>query len=217
MTVAVLVPMLGRPHRVAPLLESLVATAPSAEPLFLLSPNDAAVHDAVAAADAPHLDVLGPFPGDYARKINAGYRHTTADLLFLAADDLLFHDGWLEAAVAELRPGVGVVGTNDLGSPRVMAGDHATHSLVTRDYCDRFGTIDGAGAVLTEEYPHEFVDDEFVATAKHRDAWAFAFGSHVEHLHPSWGKAPMDPMYAQQRNRMAKGRRIYRRRQHLWT
>lgn len=217
MTVVVLVPMLTRPHRVVPLLESIRSSCPEARTLFVCSPEDTAVHGAIDAAGEERISVLGPFPGDYARKINAGYRHTTEGHMFLGADDLLFHPGWYEAAVAQLSEGIGVVGTNDLGNQRVIAGDHATHSLVTRDYCDRFGTIDGPGAVLTEVYPHEFVDDEFVGTAKHRSAWAFAFDSHVEHLHPSWGKAPMDPMYAQQTSRMNAGRRIYRRRQPLWT
>jgi hypothetical protein len=212
----VLVPMLGRPHRVEPLLESLAATS-DARPLFIVSPNDRKVHAAIDAAGAERITVPGPHPGDYARKINAGYAHTTDDLLFLGADDLLFHPGWLTAAEKHLADGIGVVGTNDLGSPRVIAGEHATHSLVTRDYCDRRGTIDTPGRVLHEEYPHEFVDDEFVQTAKHRGAWAFAADSHVEHLHPNWGKAPMDPMYAQQRRRMVAGRRIYRRREPLWT
>lgn len=215
--VAVLVPMLGRPHRVTPLLESLRATSPDARVLFLVSPDDRDVHRAIDAEHTERLTIPGPSPGDYARKINAGYRHTTEPLLFLAADDLLFHPGWFEAAVAELRPGVGVVGTNDLGSPRVMIGDHATHSLVTRAYCDEHGTIDQPGSVLHEGYPHEFVDDEFVETAKRRNAWAFAADSHVEHLHPSWGKAPMDAMYAKQRFRMQRGRRIYLQRRPLWT
>lgn len=214
--VVVLVPMLTRPHRVAPLLESIRATS-DARVLFICSPGDIAVHEAIDAASAERIEVDGPHPGDYARKINAGYRHTTEKHLMLGADDLLFHPGWYEAAVAQLTDGIGVVGTNDLGSPRVIAGEHATHSLVTRDYCDRFGTIDGPGAVLCEVYPHEFVDDEFVETAKHRNAWAFAFDSHVEHLHPNWGKAPSDRMYEQQRTRMRAGRRMYNDRKRLWA
>jgi hypothetical protein len=71
--------------------------------------------------------------------------------------------------------------------------------------------------VLFEGYPHEYVDDEFVGTARKRGAWAFAADSHVEHLHPSWGKAPMDPMYAAQRKRMTAGAMIYRSRRPLWT
>lgn len=214
--VAVIVPMLGRPHRVAPLLESLRATA-DARVVFVCSPNDTDVHAAIDAAGAERIEVAGPRPGDYARKINAGYRHTTEPLLFTAADDLLFHPGWLEAAVAQLGPGIGVVGTNDLGSLRVIRGEHSTHSLVTRAYADEFGIIDAPGQVLCEEYHHEFVDDELVETAKFRNAWAFAFDSHVEHLHPAWGKAPTDPMYNQQRLRMRDGRRVYRRRRHLWA
>jgi hypothetical protein len=213
---AVLVPMLGRAHRVTPLLDSIRATA-DVRVVFVCSPNDQKVHDAIDQEGAERIDVDGPRPGDYARKINASYRHTTEPLLFLGADDLLFHPGWYEAAIAMLAEGVGVVGTNDLGSPRVQRGEHSTHSLVTRTYVDEFGTIDQPGQVLHEGYPHEFVDDELVATAKHRGAWAFAADSHVEHMHPSWGKAPMDPLYAQQRKRMDLGRRVYRRRQTLWT
>ena len=125
--------------------------------------------------------------------------------------------GWLSAALARLAPGIGVVGTNDLGSPRVMAGEHATHSLVTRSYADEFGTIDEPGKVLHEGYVHEFVDDELVATARFRSAWAFAVDSHVEHLHPCWGKAPMDRLYAGQSERIRAGRKLYDRRRHLWA
>ena len=209
--------MLGRPHRVEPLLDSLRATSPDARPLFLVSPDDHEVHAAVDAYGADRLTVLGPFPGDYARKVNAGLRASTEPLLFLGADDLRFHPGWLEAAVAKLGAGIGVVGTNDLGSPRVLAGEHATHSLVTRDYAERFGTIDEPGKILHEGYPLEYVDDEAVETAKHRGAWAFAGDSVVEHLHPSWGKAPRDPLYAKQRARMAAGMRVFLRRRPLWT
>lgn len=214
--VVVLVPMLRRAHRVQPLVESLVATCPSARLLFVCSPGDGTVIQTIVAAGQEHITVTGPEPGDYARKINAGYRATDEPLLFLGADDLSFHPGWFEAAVAVLAPGVGVVGTNDLGSPRVMAGDHATHSLVTRDYVDRFGTIDEPGAILHEGYVHEYVDDELVATAKYRGAWRFAADSHVEHLHPDWGKAPTDELYAQQRERMRASRATYDARRLLW-
>lgn len=217
--VLILVPVLGRPHRVAPLLESLGAATP--EPhrvLFIGSPGDHAEHDAVRAAGADLLVIdRPPTAGDYARKVNAGYRATDEPLLFLGADDLHFHLGWLTAATAALAPGIGVVGTNDLGSPRVVAGEHATHSLVTRAYADQHGTIDRPGQVLHEGYCHNFVDDELVATARRRHAWAFAVDAHVEHLHPSWGKAPHDATYARGRARFAADRRTYRQREALWT
>ena len=216
MDLAILVPMLGRAHRVAPLVDSIRATC-DARILFLVSPDDRVVRDAVDVAGCERLEVRRLPSGDYARKINAGYRHTTEPLLFLGADDLLFHPGWYEAATAALAPGVGVVGTNDLGSPRVMAGEHATHSLVTRAYADEHGTIDGPGEILHEGYQHEWCDDELVGTAKMRDAWAMALDSHVEHLHPNWHPdVPMDALYAAQRKRMRQGAALYQVRRRRW-
>jgi len=212
----VLVPMLGRAHRVAPLVESLTATTPTARLLFCCTPRDVDVLAAIGAAGAAHIVVPHLPVGDYARKINAGYRSTSEPLIFTGACDLRFHPGWLEAAKAQLRPGIGVVGTNDLGNPRVLAGDHATHFLVTRAYADQHGTIDGPGQVMAECYPHEYVDDEMVGTAQMRGAWAMAIDSVVEHEHPDWGKAPFDDLYLQQRRRMTLGRRVYNRRRWRW-
>ena len=87
---------------------------------------------------------------------------------------------------------------------------------MAREYVDR-GTIDEPGKLLHEGYPHEYVDDEFVQTAKKRGAWAFAEASIVEHLHPSWGKAPRDKLYDAQRQRMNAGRVVLNRRRHLWA
>jgi hypothetical protein len=152
----ILVPMLGRPHTVAPLVESIREATPGARALFLVSPGDDHVHAAVDEVDCERLTVPFEPVGDYARKINTGYRATTEPLIFTGACDILFHRGWFEAAMAKLRFGVGVVGTNDLGNPRVMAGQHATHFLVTRAYANQHGTIDQPGAIFHEGYPHEY-------------------------------------------------------------
>jgi hypothetical protein len=208
--------MLGRPQWVKPLVDSIRRTCDAAI-LFLLSPGDTSVLTAVDGMGCDHLIVPKLPLGDYARKINTGYRATSEPLLFLGAGDLLFHPGWLEAAKAKLAPGVGVVGTNDMGSPRVMAGDHSTHSLVTREYVRDFGLIDGPGLVLYEGYAHEFVDDELVGTAKMRSAWAFAPDSLVEHLHPDWGKGDRDEIHLQQQRRMRISRATFMRRRRQWS
>jgi hypothetical protein len=209
--------MLGRAHQIAPLLASIDASTPAARVVFCCTPDDDQVISAIEDAGRDHITVDYQPVGDYARKINAGYRHTTEDLLFLGAGDLQFHPGWFEAATAQLSSRIGVVGTNDLGSRRVIAGEHSTHSLVTRVYADTFGTIDEPGAILHEGYVHEFCDDELVGTAKHRDAWAMATDAHVEHMHPNWGKAPTDAMYQQQGARMRAGRATFNTRRALWT
>lgn len=210
--ITILIPVLGRPHRVAPVLDSIARTAPRADVLFIASRDDRPEQLAIEEAGAAMIR----HTGNYAAKINEGVRRTDTPLLFLGADDLEFHDGWLEAAVGKLREGIGVVGTNDLCNARVMAGLHSTHSLVTRSYC-ALGTADEPGKLLHEGYPHEYVDDEFIETAVSRAAFDFAFDAVVEHLHPQVGKAPMDALYAQQRRRMRRGRKIFRERRHLWT
>lgn len=219
---SILVPMLGRPHRVRPLLESVWEATPRAEVVWLCTPTDRQVIAEVDRAsrestlDCRRISVDYQ-RGDYARKINTGYRETSRPLLFTGACDLRFQPGWLTAALAELVVGIGVVGTSDGHSARVLAGDHATHSVVSRWYADTYGTIDTPGAVLHEGYWHEYVDDELVATAMSRGAWAFAPGALVEHLHPDHGLAPTDPLYRARPARMRQGRQLFRQREHLWT
>lgn len=211
--VAVLIPVLRRAHRVRPVLDSIeAATHSSHRVLFIANPDDPDEHAAIDAAGAEMLIV----DGNYAMKINAAVRHTTEPLLFLAADDLEFHPGWLEAAAALLSDTIGLVGTQDLCNGRTLRGEHATHFLAARWYAE-LGTIDGHPGPLCELYPHEYVDDEAVATARQRGAWAFAHDSVVEHLHPDAGKAPMDDLYRARRLRMRQGYWIFEERRRLWT
>lgn len=216
--ILIVVPVLRRPHRVAPLIESIEAVTP--EPhrtLFVCTPGDDGEIAAIKDAGAEFIETPEPHaPGDYQRKINLAYLATWEPLLFLGADDLHFHPGWLPAALAQLAEGIGVVGTNDLGNKRTARGVHSTHSLVTREYADR-GTIDEPHKILHEGYPHEFCDDELVQTARKRRAYAHAPESIVEHLHPNWNKAPMDPLYAAEPRRMVEGRKVFRGRRRLWA
>lgn len=213
--VAIIVPMLGRPHRVAPLLGSIYSASPEARVVFVCTPDDSAV-PAVEQAGYEPLFVKYRPRGDYARKVQAGIEATDEPLIFTGADDLHFHPGWLEAAAPLISDAVGVVGTNDLCNGRVIAGEHATHFLVARWYVE-LGTIDEPGVLFHHGYRHEFIDDELVGTAKRRGAWAFAADSLVEHLHPMAGKAPMDILYAEQKRRMGMSRALYQRRRRLWT
>jgi glycosyltransferase involved in cell wall biosynthesis len=212
-SVAVLIPVLARPHRVAALLESLAAATRSPyRALFICDPHDHAEQQAVRDAGAEALIVAG----NYARKINQGVAASTDPLIFLGADDLHFHPGWLAHARQHLAPGIGVVGTNDLGNPRVVSGRHATHCLVTRAYAS-LGCIDQPGQLLCEAYAHNFVDDELVATARRREAWAFARQAVVEHQHPHWGKADMDATYETGLASFEADRELHRTRIPLWT
>lgn len=117
--------------------------------------------------------------------------------IFITGDDVRFHPGWLDHAQQTARDtGAQVVGTNDLGNPKVMSGEHAVHMLIARDYIEQVGASwDGPGVVCHEGYRHNFVDNEIVAAAKQRGVWAPSLASVVEHLHPRWGKGEMDETY----------------------
>lgn len=213
--VAVLVPMLGRPHTVAPLRESLAASTDRAHLVFICTEGDADVLAAVG--DDTHIVVPPRDCGDYAAKINTGYRWTEEPYLFLGACDLAFHPGWVEACMAKVKAGYKVVGTNDLGNPGTAVGRASTHTLVVRTYADRHGTIDRRGAILHEGYRHEFVDNELVETAKSRGVYGHARAAHVEHLHWLWGKRDRDDLDADFDQRMTEGHRLFQKRRHLWT
>ena len=218
--ILIIIPVLRRPHRAAPVVESIRKATPegAARVLFVGTTGDAAEHEACKATGADLMVLPGEHqPGDYARKINAAYQASAEPLLFLGADDIDFRPGWLAAAERVMtETGAGVVGTNDLGNPRVMRGDHATHCVVSRVYADEFGTVDEPGKIMHEGYVHEFADDEMVGTAKKRRRWAFAADSIVEHLHPSWNKAPTDALYDAQADRMRQSRALYLSRMGMW-
>lgn len=227
MKVAVLIPVLDRPHRARPLFDSLMGSLPArrsrwgtvrVEPWFLLSLGDEAEYAAVEELGLP--PVVVPWPatrGDYARKMNYGVRSSDAEWCLFAADDLRFHDGWLEALFdAHAETHACVIGTNDLGNERVYNGRHSTHTLIHRDYL-ACGTIDEAGIVFHEGYWHNFVDDELVATALYRETWATALDSRIEHLHPHWRKADDDATYRKGQAHFEDDRALFHARAHLWA
>jgi hypothetical protein len=181
--------------------------------VFIADGEDWDTHEAVIAAGAE----LMVHSGRYSEKINLAAALTpSTPYLFLGADDLRFHAGWFEAARSKMTGDVQVVGTNDLGNPRVTAGQHATHFLVKREYVAQ-GTIDGKPGLLHEGYVHNFVDDEFLGTARWRGAYAMALDSHVEHLHPDWGKAATDEVYAIGQLTFDRDRVLCQSRRSLWS
>lgn len=218
---AILVPVLARPQRVAPLVAAFAEATPEPHRLVLIvDPSDRDEVAAVKAAGADWIDTGNHSgPTSYARKINLAWRALAGDghdAVFLAADDVVPHRGWLTAARAHL-PAAAVIGTCDGGvNPRVRQGNHSTHSLVAADYIRLHGgTIDGTGEIL-HPYGHCYVDDELVETAQARGVFAFAADSLVEHRHPFAGTADDDDTYRRGRQLAAADRRTFHTRRRLW-
>lgn len=195
--VAVIVPVLRRPQNAAPFMRSLRASTGLATAYAVCDDDDDETRRAWTEAGAVVLDAeLRHRPGTFAEKVNTGFRGTKEPWLLLVGDDVRFHPGWLDRALRDVRPHIGVIGTNDLSNPRVVAGEHSTHPLIRRSYIEENGASwDGPGVVCHEGFKHWFVDDEIVAVAKQRGAWRMAPLSVVEHLHPLFGKAADDEVY----------------------
>lgn len=219
----ILVPVLDRPLRARAVAESACLAAAVPYVLtFVLTPGDERERDAVLQVreEVPGVQLLlAPFecgPGDYARKINYAFQHTQEAWVFTGADDLDFHPGWdLDAVqVGESRV-CSVVGTNDMGNPTVMRGNHSTHSLVRRAYVDSVGaTFDmEPGVVLYDGYDHQYVDTELIAAAKAHGLYQHALTSCVEHMHPFWHKGTTDATYSKALAEGGPDGRLFRQRE----
>lgn len=218
---AILIPVLGRPHRVQPLLDSLFATEQRSEefrPVFLCSPGDSAEIEAVHAAGfVPEIvDWPAGTKGDYALKMAHGFALAHEEWQFLAADDLEFRYGWFTACLRQwARTKACVIGTNDLHNQRVVNGNHSTHTLVHADYIE-CGTIDEPGQLLHLGYWHNFVDDEFIGTARWRGTYAHAHDALVEHLHPDWNNADWDDTYRLGKQHFTEDGAYFEARRPMW-
>jgi hypothetical protein len=208
--VDVIIPVLHRPQNIKPLMDSLKATAPNATAWFVTEPNDVIVWAEVKNQGGELL----VHPGTFAEKVNHGYTQTSAEFMVVVGDDVKFHPGWLnEALHAAATTGKSVIGTNDLGNPRVKRGDHAVHFMIRRSYIDETGASwDGPGVVCHEGYRHCYVDDEIITAAKQRDKWQPCLTSVVEHLHPYFGKAEHDDTYKLGESAMKADQKLFKQR-----
>lgn len=192
----VIVPTLGRPASLRPLLQSLATTTrPGAANLvFVVDHDDPETHTELRAAHLQGWQFGLCFAdGTYPEKVNAGVASTVSPLVLPAADDVVFHAGWLDHARAALVEGeVAVVGTNDL-TPATADGQHATMPVVERAYLDGDGAAFGEPGVLFHEgYHHNFCETELCKLAQHRGVYASCPASIIEHRHPAWGTREAD-------------------------
>jgi hypothetical protein len=217
--VGVLVPTI-RAGSVQRVVDDLFATVDAAhvDLVFVCEMDDQVTRLAVAdqmTADAAVKLILNENARNYAGAINTAIARTWYPYLFIGSDDLHFHPGWLPPLL-EAAHEFGMVGTNDLHNPDVVAGRHATHYLVRRDYA-LTGCVDAPGKLLHEGYTHNYTDTEAVQTAMARGQYAHRADSIVEHLHPAWGLAQVDEGYRKSLTTAGDDAGRYAERMRLWT
>jgi GT2 family glycosyltransferase len=118
---------------------------------------------------------------------NAALALSTGEHVVLAADDLIWSAGWLDAALekmAEFPDGWGLVGFND-GN---WGSDLSTHYLVSR----RLIIEHLGGRIAWEHYAHSFNDLEINERAKRAGRYAWCEAAHVTHEHWLFGARPQD-------------------------
>jgi hypothetical protein len=196
--VDVVIPTYGRPDRLEAVAANVIAnTANLAALTFVVEEDDQPTLDAIYEITSTKVRcLLNDGPRTYAGAINTAAKNLVGAWLFTGADDIHFHPAWDEKAIRLANiTGASVVGTNDLGHPAVLRGDHSTHSLVAADYIAAGATADGEPGKVLHDYDHNFVDNELVEVARRRGAYIHCHAAKVEHLHPVWGKGEADDTY----------------------
>lgn len=186
----IIIPTLGRALNLPLLVANITETTPTAHRVVLILDSDD--HPSWDATEG--LDVLAvEHGGSYPVKTNAGVFGSSSPFVLLTGDDVIFHAGWLEPALAAFADKtIQVVGTRDL-SPITADGSHVTMPILRRAYIRGQGAAwKEPGSCLHEGYHHNYSETETWQLAQHRGVARFIPESVIEHLHPDWGKRHLD-------------------------
>jgi len=205
--VTILVPSLARPHQLDRVLANIDSVTRDHRILAAVSDESSAkvcsdngveyLFDCVCGYTDCDCDVR------YVTRMNKLFRLVVTPYVFFGQDDVTFHDGWLDAALAQGCP-VTIVndGVNPVG----------TAALVATDFIIEHGTrFDGVrGVPFFEGYHHNFADTEMFTVTD--DVIGRAHRSLVTH---DQGR-PMDATYALQADHYMEDQLLFNTRREQW-
>lgn len=200
----ILIPVLHRPHRVSLLMESHRSSflsqkqaSEKTQLLFLAQEGDKEEISELRRCEANYI-VLDSNRTRWSHKINDAVNRYVASFYWFAADDLAFRPDWygiwhrwMTSKFSSIDGNIlnCVIGSSDGTNPATVGGT-TTHPIVSRKYIESVGS-----KPLHEGYHHNFVDTEFVAIAQKQEKYVHIPAVLAEHLHPVWGKSPIDDTY----------------------
>lgn len=222
--ISILCPTLGRASRLPWVVaNALGQTADESEVVLIAERDDEPTLDmarSLAAQNPAVILVINDRARSWSGAINAAYPHARGQYIFTGSDDLRFSKGWDTPALQLLGSNqqLRVSGTNDLGNPTVTSGQTSTSHLVDRRYIDEVGGVvdQPPGIMQYEGYDHNYTDQEFVETARHRGVFSVCLESVVEHMHPVFGKSPWDETYKLSIAHYEEDQAVFNSRRHLW-
>lgn len=143
--------------------------------------------------------VTGPDSG-----YNAAAKISRGNILMTIADDYFPPAAWdaqIHQAIGDTTQEVVLDVDNSDGSTRLLP-----FSILTRPYYERYGYIFYPG------YHGLFGDYEFTEQVRRDDVVRAARHIVFEHRHADRGLAPMDEIYARQKDHFEEGRRLFKKR-----
>ncbi|MEX2253639.1 MAG: glycosyltransferase family A protein [Thermoleophilaceae bacterium] len=193
--ISILVPSRGRPHNLARLVYSLAeTTAGDWEALVRIDQDDPerVAYRQVAAVDARVVVHEGP------RGVLSGYWNELAgsaagEILMMGADDLVFRTPKWDGIICDAFPPdrLALVHGDDLGD---RGKTFATHGFVHRRWVEVTGQF--VPPIFVADYADRWLND--VANIIDRREFRAVT---IEHLHPGFGKAPLDRTYRETSDR----------------
>lgn len=208
--VSVIVPQYKRYEKFEKCFRSLIETAPKAEIIIVIDPDDEKTLEILAPYDV--VKIVTDKRERAIDKWNIGASKATGDILMVAANDVVFESGWYENALKafDTLPNGGMVSVNDTHTdPNVSA----PHFLMSRDFIIKHN----GGVLMPPCYDRQYPDVENMYKAKSLGMYEIALDSIVRHDHPLTGSAKVDEVHQEMfmvsfdadkelcRNRMAQG------------
>ncbi len=183
--VSVIIPTRKRHDALRRSLGTLKATAPGAE-IVVVNDDDDHISEIIAVELGADVWTNRDSSLTGIPKWNMGIAYADADWLVTGADDVIWHDGWLDAALKTENKGF--IGLNDMHTPQ---DQYCTHYMVTRQFAkEHLG-----GVLQIPAYKSWYSDVEVCVRAKQAGAYVYAPDAIVEHVHPQDGKTPTDEIY----------------------
>ena len=205
--VAILIPTLGRAHRLAALIDNIREVTHTPHEIYFMT-SDIDSIEVIKNKNAVHIPDVGRT--DFVARTNALYHATKEPYVFTGSDDVLFHDKWL-GRLLKCTPTFSVIVPSDGLNP------NGTLALISRKYIEeQSGCVDVPNTIFHPGYRHGYSETELFETAKRRGVFKYCSSSLVEHLHPDAGKARIDKTYEEGWSHMDDGWRLYDSRKHLF-